>query len=254
MKKTKVAIIGNGWVGKAVHNLFPDAYIFTRHEGTEEEVNKCDVAFICVPTPLHESGRLDTSIVEYIISWIKCPLIVIRSTVNPGDCDNWSGFGKNIVFQPEYLGETPNHPLLNENQSKFLIIGGEPENRRKLIELYSNVYNADINIRQVSLREAEVIKLSENRAIAWKVMMCHELYLACQADGTDYYTVRDAVLGDDPRFNLWFSMIYPDNLGFQSSKCLSKDVPAWVAWARRNGIEPELTSTLVDVSKKYAKL
>src|SRR5690606_19949880 len=122
----------------------------------------------------------------------------------PGDCDKWDGYGKNIVFEPEFLGETPNHPLLDESKTNFKIIGGRPENRKKLIELYTSVYNANITIRQTTLLEAEVIKLSENRAIAWKVMQCHELYLACQKAGIDYYTIRDAVYGDDPRFNLWF--------------------------------------------------
>ncbi len=253
----KVAIIGGtGWVGKSVHSLFPNAYIYTSHQGTKEEVNKCDIAYICVPTPLSESGKLNVSIIDEIMTWLKCPLIIIRSTVNPGDCDRWVAMPekRNIVFEPEYLGETPNHPLLDEKEAKFIILGGEPENRKKVIDLYTKVYNANIKIRQVTLREAEIIKLSENRAIAFKVMMCQELYLACKADGTDYYTIRDAVLGDDPRFNLWFSFIYPDNLGFSSSKCLRKDVPAWNAWARSNGFNPEITSMLIIKSGEYGKI
>lgn len=250
----KIAIIGaTGWVGKAVTSLFPDAYAYTRNIGTRDEVNKCDVAYICVPTPLKEDGTLDTSIIDNIMTWIKCPLIVIRSTVNPGFCDFWDKSGKNIVFEPEYLGETPNHPLLDEKEAKFIILGGRPENRKKVIDLYTKVYNANVKIRQVSLYEAEIIKLSENRAIAFKVMQCHELYQVCQKAGVDYYTIRDAVYGDDPRFNLWFTMIYPNNLGFNSSKCLKKDVPAWNAWARSVGFDPELTSMLVIKSGEYAK-
>lgn len=250
----KIAIIGGtGWVGKAVKDMFPDAYIYTRHEGTKENVNKRDVAYICVPTPLTEDGTLDTTMIEYLISWIECPLIIIRSTVNPGDCDKWDGDGKNIVFQPEYLGETPNHPLLDEKNDKFIILGGRSENTRKAIDLYTKVYNANIKIRQVSLLEAEVIKLSENRAIAFKVMECHELYQVCQKAGVDYYTVRDAVYGDDPRFNLWFTLVYPDNLGFMSSKCLRKDVPAWAAWAKSVGFNPDLTTVLFIKSGEYGR-
>lgn len=252
----KVAIIGGtGWVGKAVHDLFPDAYIYTRHEGTKEEVNKCKIAYISVPTPLSQSGRLDVSIIEDIMSWVECPLVIIRSTVNPGDCDRWVEiYNKNIVFEPEYLGETPNHPLLNEREAKFIIIGGSPDNRRKIIELYTKVYNANLDIRQLSLYEAEIVKLSENRAIAFKVMQCHELYLACEKAGIDYYKIRDCVYGADPRFNLWFTFIYPENLGFSSSKCLRKDVPAWCAWARSIGFDPEITSKLFIKSADYAKL
>lgn len=253
----KVAVIGStGWVGKAMMSLFPDAYQYTSHIGAREGVNKCNVAYICVPTPLHQdgSGRLDTSIVEECVSWCECEVIVIRSTVNPGTCDYLSKkYNKRIVMQPEYLGETPNHPLLEQKLNQFMILGGKHEDVRKIIEVYTKTYNANIKIRQVTALEAEIIKLSENRAIAFKVMQCQELYDACQKAGIDYYTIRDAVYGDDPRFNLWFTMIYPDNRGFSSSKCLRKDVPAWNAWARANGFDPEITGMLVIKSGEYAR-
>ncbi len=88
----KVTIIGIGWVGKAMQKLFPDAYIYSIGIGNKKQANKGDIAFICVPTPnlIDSKGRegaLDTSIVEKCVRWCKCPLIVIRSTVNPGTCD-----------------------------------------------------------------------------------------------------------------------------------------------------------------------
>ena len=246
-----VAIIGKGWVGGAMKQLFPYAYVYTDNVGNKEAVNTHEVAFVCVPTPL-DLGKLDTHIVEDCIAWLETPLIVIRSTVNPGDCDHWARkYHKNIVFQPEYLGETPNHPLLDQKDRPFLIIGGTPENRKKLIDIYTTVYNANVSIRQVTNYEAEVIKLTENRAIAFKVMQMQELYDTCKKTGLDYYTIRDAVYGDDPRFNLWFTMIYPNNRGFNSSKCLAKDVPAWAYWARKAGAKPVLTEAIVRRSNDY---
>ena len=247
----KVTIIGYGWVGKAVHKLFPDAYIYKRRGGSKNRANRGDVAFICVPTPSKGEGRLDTSIVEECVSWCKCPLIVIRSTVNPGTCDYLSKkYKKRIIMQPEYLGETPEHPLLDEKRIPFLVIGGEPRDRRTLIDLYATVYNANIKIRQVTVLEAEIIKLSENRAIAFKVAQCQELYDVCEKAGIDYYTIRDAVYGDDPRFNLWWTFVYPDKRGFLS-KCLPKDVYAWCAWAESLGVKPEITRFLLEANKKW---
>lgn len=265
--KYKVAVIGAGWVGKGMVDLFPDAVVYVRDTkkyqslfslrtlltSNKEDVNACDIAFVCVPTPLKDDDTLDTSIVESIVAWCEASVIVIRSTVNPGDCHRWEKlYDKNIVFQPEYLGETPSHPLLDTKQTQFLIIGGQPTWRRKLIDLYTTVYNANVTIRQVMSLEAEIIKLSENRAIAFKVMQCQELYRVCEAAGINYYTIRDAVYGDDPRFNLWFSFIFKDNLGFQSSKCLKKDVPAFCAWARSVGMTAEITEKLVRESVVYA--
>lgn len=245
------AVIGaTGWVGRSMVKLFPDTYQYTSKIGTKEEVNKRDIAFICTPTPF-DGYRLDVSIIEEIMKWIKCPLIIIRSTVNPGDCDKWQiKYGKKIVFIPEYLGETPNHPLLDPKSHDFLIIGGETDYKREVIDLLMTVYNANTKIRETTLLEAEVIKLTENRAIAFKVMQMHELHDVCEKAGVNYNTIRMAVYNDDPRFNLWFTAIYKQK-GFNNSKCLRKDVPAWCAWAESIGYTPKLTRALVTRSNEY---
>ena len=249
----KIGIIGYGWVGKAMHKLFPDAYIFDLDRGKKSEINKCGVAFICVPTPPTRSGKLDTSIVEECVEWCECPLLVIRSTINPGDCDYWAQkYGRQIVMQPEYLGETTNHPFSDMTKRQFMILGGKGGNIRKLIELYQTVYNANVTIRQVTALEAEVIKLSENRAIAFKVGQCQELYDVCEKAGVDYYKIREAVYGDDPRFNLWFSFVYSDNRGF-NSKCIPKDVYAWCAWAESCGYSPNITKSLLERNELWIK-
>ena len=250
-QEKQVAIIGHGWVGKSIEKLFPNAYIYDPPNGSKDLVNKAEIVFICVPTPNIAEGKLDISIVEECVAWCQSPLIIIRSTVNPGTCDYLTKkYNKRILIQPEYLGETANHPLLDEKNIPFLIIGGNPVDRRELINLYTSVYNADVKIRQVTSYEAEVIKLSENRAISFKVAQCQELYDACEKAGIDYYTIRDAVYGDDPRFTLWWTFVYPDNRGFDS-KCLPKDVYAWCAWGESLGYNPEITRNLLEVNKKW---
>ena len=246
-----VKIYGLGWVGRAMKSLFPDALVHDPNAGyTSEEV--ADVAFVCVPTPNKKDGSLDTSIVEEVVKNCEEDLIIIRSTVQPGTCDKLEALGKNIIMQPEYLGETVAHPLFNESERRFLILGGKPENRRKAIELYQTVYNANITIRQVTNYEAEVIKITENRAIAYKVAQCQELYDVCEKAGIDYYTIRDAVYGDDPRFNLYWTFIYPDKRGF-NSKCIPKDIYAWRAWAESVGVDPKLTRALLEYNDELIK-
>lgn len=258
---SKVGIIGYGWVGKAMAQLFPDAIIYDPFvkeypKGVsvyidKELINECDIAFICVPTPCPSEGELDMSIVEDAVSWCECPLLIVRSTVNPGTCDRLAKkYNKRIVMQPEYLGETPAHPMLDPKIRQFLIIGGEPEDRRKLIDLYTTVYNANVDIRQVTAKEAEIIKLTENRAIAFKVSQAQELYDVCEADNIDFYTIRQEVYGDDPRFNLWWTFIFPEKRGF-NSKCIPKDIYAWCAWAESAGVKPEITQAILKRNKKW---
>jgi len=250
-KKCSVGLIGYGWVGKAMHELFPDATVYDRGLKNKEKINKCHITFIAVPTNNPTETRNDVSIVEECVAWCESPILVIRSTVNPGDCDKWAKkYNKHIIMQPEYLGETPNHPLLDTKNTPFLILGGEKKDVRELIELYATVYNANTTIRQVSALEAEIIKTSENRAIIFKVAQCQELYDVCEASGVDYYTIRDAVYGDDPRFNLWWTFIFPDNRGF-NSKCVPKDIYAWCAWAESVGYTPKITRAILEKNKEW---
>lgn len=254
-KKLKVGIFGYGWVGKSMKKLFPNALIYDpnipEYKDSLKEVNKCDISFVCVPTPPLKNSPLDMKYVEDAVKKCKTPLVVMRSTTNPGICDKLAKkYHKNICHQPEYLGESPQHPLLDPTTRKFIIIGGKPGDRRKLINLYTTVYNANISIRQVTNYEAEIIKLTENRAISFKVAQCQELYDVCEKAGVDYYTIRDAVYGDDPRFNLWWTFIYPEKRGF-NSKCIPKDVYAWCAWAESVGYNPALTKDLLKANRKY---
>jgi UDPglucose 6-dehydrogenase len=231
-----VGIFGYGVLGKQMHKLFPNALIYDKYSGQKQDLSGCKIAFIAVPTPLKDSVLDETELEDAVKN---CPsgLLVLRSATNPGFADRMSKkYGKRILVQPEYFGETVNHPFATGGQPPFLVIGGAPRDRRDLIDLYATVYHSNIKIRQVTALEAEVIKLSENRAIMYKLMQIQELFDACEASGVDFYTVRDAVYGDDPRFDLWWSFVYPHNRGAES-KCLPKDVYAWEAWARINGAE-----------------
>lgn len=234
-----------------MRTLFRDAYIYDVDRGTREGVNAQDVAFICVPTPCRDEGALDTSIVEEVVAWCTCPLIVIRSTVNPGTCDTLAArYGKRIICHPEYMGETVAHPFADPMARSFLAIGGAPRDRRTLIDLYTTVYNANVSIRQMSLIEAEIAKLAENRAIAFKVAQAQELYDACAAAGVDYYTIRDTVYGDDPRMTLWWTFVYPDKRGMQS-KCLPKDAWAWAAWCESVGASASVTRAILEQNRVW---
>lgn len=250
---TEVGIVGYGWVGKSMHEMFPEAHVYDAplEIGSRTIINVCEVTFVAVPTPNLEDGSLDTSIVEEVSDWCESDIIVLRSTVNPGTADRIKErTGKHIVTQPEYLGESTAHPLLDQGARPFMILGGDPPDRRKVIEAYQGVYNANISIRQVTNREAEVIKLSENRAIAFKVAQAQELYDVCETAGVDYYTIRDAVYGDDPRFNLWHTFVYPEKRGMDS-KCIPKDVYAWAAWAESLGYTPAITNAILERNKEW---
>jgi len=257
----KIGIVGLGIIGSAVYELFKKSEYniycydpnvdFCHLEKCKKEVSECNYIFICVPTNYEGSfGGLDMTIVEEVICTYSPKIFISCSALQPGTADRLSRkYNKRIVVQPEYFGETVSHPLVNMGQQSFLILGGESKDVDEVIDIYKTVYNANTKIRKVTKLEAEVIKLSENRAISYKVAQCQELYDVCQATGIDYNIVREAIYGDDPRFNLWWTFIYTEKRGM-SSKCIPKDVYAWEAWAKECGVEPELTSALLKYNDK----
>jgi len=128
-------------------------------------------------------------------------------------------------------------------------LGGASDDVDDVIELYQTVYPASVTIRKVTALEAEVIKLSENRAIMFKVMQCQELYDVCKAAGVDYNVVREAVYGDDPRFNLWWTAVFPENRGV-GGKCLPKDIFGWRKWVIDTGLTAPLTTAMLIYNKE----
>lgn len=54
----KIGIIGNGHVGGAMKKLFKNAIVYDKYKniGTQDEINECDIAFVCVPTPMAKDG------------------------------------------------------------------------------------------------------------------------------------------------------------------------------------------------------
>ncbi len=149
-KNTSVAIIGYGVVGKAMHELFPNALIYNGEKNpvkvlmngrkkalTYKDINRADVSFVCVPTPTKENGHCDTSIVEDVVSKLRTRLIILRSTVEPGTTDTLKKrYSKHIVFCPEYVGETVDHPLRDEQIRSFLILGGDREDTNDSISVF----------------------------------------------------------------------------------------------------------------------
>jgi UDPglucose 6-dehydrogenase len=253
----KIEIVGYGWVGKAMEKLFGDKHDINitdpLYPGAEVKFEgNPDVAFICVPTPVVD-GKLNCAYVEKAVRDSAASLVIIRSTVMPGTTQRLvEDTGKNVVFWPEYLGETVAHPMTDQKGRDFVVIGGTKEALRMAVELLTTVYNASVRIRQMDSTSSEVVKLSENRAIAFKVAQCQELYDACEGAGVDYYEIREAVYGDDPRFNLWWTMVYPEARGF-NSKCIPKDVYGWASWAETCGMKPELTRALLTYNDKLIK-
>ncbi len=241
MKKPRVGIVGFGVVGQAMHKLVgSDAVIYDTRPGLPQDrdaINRCDVVFVCVPTPMAEDGSCDTSIVEEVVAWIEAPLIIIRSTVAPGTTDRLRRqYQRRIVFQPEYLGETPAHVFGNMAERNFVVLGGQPEDVSAAADFYKHYYNSMVYFYLCDAMTAEVAKYMENSFYAVKVTFVNEFYDIAKAHGVDFNLLREIWLADT-RISRDHTFVYPEARGF-SGKCLPKDVNAIVRSCHERGYRP----------------
>jgi UDPglucose 6-dehydrogenase len=247
----KVAVIGIGAVGSAIAKLFTDAvqYDEPKNIGSRAEINACDVAFICVPTPRQSDGACDVSIVEDVVSWLDGPVGVIRSTVAVGTTTRLARvYQKALVFQPEYgPAETPDHPFNDLRKVRWMILGGDRRAAKTVARAWKQVYSADVTIAFTTAEAAELCKYMENAFLATKVAFCNEFFDISTALGVDYDELRELWLLD-PRIGRSHTFVFPEKRGF-GGKCLPKDLDALVHIAGSAGANPEILKAVVEKNR-----
>ncbi len=256
--KGKVAVVGHGYVGKGMHKIFPDALIFDVGVGSKEEINQeAELAIVCVPTPSREDGSFDTSIVEEVISWLKTPLILIKSTVSPGTTDYLRGkYKKNICFSPEYIGESKyfvppwKYPDPQDPRSHgFFIVGGSRKAAERITAIFQRKLGPDAVYRIIDARTAELTKYMENAWGAVKVIFCNEFYDIAEKFGVSYMELRELWLLDK-RVERMHTAVFPEFRGF-GGKCFPKDVTSIIKASEQAGYEPSFLKAALEKNKRY---
>jgi len=261
----KIGIVGFGYVGQRLKRFFEygnhyEVKIYDPTDSrsdTKEDINQSKLAVICVPTPMSEKDKsCDISIVEESISWIKSPVIWIRSTIEPGTTEYLKKkYKKRIVFSPEYLGVgnyyTPYNFHEKEEEVPYSILGGDKKDTQYIVQIIAPIMGPVKQYRQTNAKTAEVVKYMENTFFATKVTFINEMFEICNALGVDFYEVRDLWLLD-PRINPMHTMIFENNRGF-SGKCLPKDVNGIVQAALKAGYKPEFLLEMLKSNEKFRK-
>ena len=261
----KIVIVGFGYVGKAMNELFKHHYEvifydpYLKTSCTKDEANACDLSVICVPTPKKENNECDTSIVEECVEWLNTPLILIKSTVAIGTTDKLiKSTGKNIVFSPEYCGESTydtdtNNFNKNIKNTPFFIFGGERKNTNKLVSIFQPICGPSKKYVQTTPKAAEIAKYMENSFLGLKVLFCYEMEQICNSFNEDYNEVRELWL-QDPRINRSHTCVFPNNLAPFGGKCLPKDINALVKSAENEGYTPEFIKEILKSNDRIEKL
>ena len=128
-----IGIIGQGFVGNAVYQKFKKYYSINTYDldsskcnSSEQETLDNKIVFVCLPTPMDEVGRCNTSIVEGAVKrcfeFGKTKIVVIKSTVSPGTTEklNQKYPSLQILFNPEFLTER-NAVKDYDNQNRIIL-------------------------------------------------------------------------------------------------------------------------------------
>mgnify|MGYP003134368002 CR=1 FL=1 len=236
----RIGLVGNGFVGNAIYENLKQKhnfYIFDKNperancDNLKKVVENCKIIFVALPTPMHGNGSCDLSIIfkvmEEINYFYNDNIIVLKSTVVPGTCDEIKSLYPNIriVFSPEFLTEA--NYIEDFKNCNRMIFGGEEEDTAECVKLLMSVFQ-DKYYFTTDLRTAEMVKYFINNFLAVKVSFANEFKQICEAAAIDYEKVKNLALYDNRIADSHLRVPGPDgNCGFGGT-CFPKDINAMI--------------------------
>lgn len=243
-----VGIIGQGFVGSAMKAFFDkhqmtvlayDKYKPEFHP-IERVVRDAHVIFVCVPTPMRQTGECYTGIVEGVLDDIERVardlsrptntfVVCVKSTVPPGFTVSQSQKrpGIRLVFSPEFLTEKNSvNDMIDANR---VVVGGNMDDTRIVLHFFLAADRERVSTGKCVLvhcdsQVAEMSKLFTNGLLFTKVVFSNEIYKLCQALNINYDEVR-AVTSFDPRVGGSHTKVPgPDGFLGAGGHCFPKDM------------------------------
>lgn len=274
-KNPKIGIVGLGMVGSPLKRYFEEhgmkrgKNLFLNDsdpsKSFNDDINKADIIFICVPTPKAKDGSCDTSIVESVVKKFKGTdkILIIKSTVSPGTAARLKNkYSCLLFFSPEFLTEAnawndfikPDRQIVGHTNNYVIA-----EHILKILPKAKFSYPShDIKINAT---EAEMGKYGANVFGAMKVAygniladFCEGLTRVLNKEGikefVHYEHVKRIISGDKRIGPAWLNVRYGNYRGF-GGYCFPKDTDAFMAFAKK--MEKKLPSKIKE-DKNLKKL
>ena len=249
MSGKTIGIIGLGYVGTAVSSGMKSCYVIETYDknkssschNVKELCSKTKTIFVCVPTPMKNTGECDTSIVESVLEELNenCSehLVILKSTVPPTTTakfnEKYTNFS--IVFNPEFLTEA--NYIKDFVCCNRVILGGTKEATVKAAEIYYKRFPSKA-IVETTFETAEMVKYVANTFLATKVSFANEIKQVCDKIDVNYNNLITFSRLDDRLGNSHWAVPGPDGqLGFGGS-CFPKDVNALISFMKQLNINP----------------
>jgi len=262
----KLGVIGQGFVGGAVYqgmkNYF-DVYTYDINGKCTESslfelIEKVNVTFLCLPTPMRKSGECDLSIVENCLSQVdmlvkslnkKDFIVVIKSTIPPGTTErlNKSNENINVIFNPEFLTEA--NAIEDYKNQNRIIVGGDRPHTSTVKTIFEKVF-PQVPIIKTSSTIAEMVKYVTNTFLATKISFANEMFQICEGLDIDFdkvieYSKYDGRLGNSH----WSVPGHDGDFGY-GGHCFPKDIAALNHVAEELGVKSTMLKAAIDKNKE----
>ena len=239
MKKYKVGIVGQGYVGKALKVGFKSDNIeintydkYLSDQSTVKDLNELtlssNIIFICVPTPMKKDGSQDLSYIERVFeNSLSGPVYIIKSTILPGTTQELvEKFPKlDIIFSPEFLTErTAKLDMLTQAR---IVLGGKKRLCNKVKKLFEQRFMNRHYIITDSTT-AELIKYMNNTFFATKVSIINEFKRLSSALGANWEDAMHGFAADGRIGDSHLHVPGPDGKLGYGGTCFPKDVNALI--------------------------
>lgn len=216
--------------------------------GATEVAQRCDIVFLCVPTPQDEDGSADLTYIKVASAEIGPVLrdgaiVVNKSTVPVGTTivvdDVIQRDDITVVSHPEFLREgTAVSDFLHPDR---VVVGADDrEAAEKVAALYSSI---DTQVIITDAASAETIKYAANGFLAMKISFVNAVAAMCEAVGADVVDVVEGI-GSDHRIGREFLRPGP---GWGGS-CFPKDSHALVHVAASHGYDFSMMRGVIEVN------
>lgn len=259
--KTKIAIVGMGFVGGAIHNSLIDnknveLLAIDPMKGwnaTYDDVKNFDAVFVCVPSPQSADGTADTSILESVLDQLSQVnfngVIISKVTAPPNVYQRLQESYINLVHAPEFLtAANANDDYLH---GSFAIIGGSTTAYRNEAERIIRTSQTGIHsVVHCSIGEASLAKYTINSFLATKVIFMNEMAKIATSGGMDWQKVASAIRQDSRIGHSHLQVPGPDGQYGFGGMCFPKDTSALLKYADEIKENPFILASAVAKNSK----
>ena len=257
LKKGIIPIYEPGLEGMVLENYQAGRLDFTTD--IQSALQKSDICFIAVGTPMGEDGSADLQYVlgvaesigkymdhhVYVIDKSTVPVGTakkVRETIQKELDKRQSTLTFDVISNPEFLKEGT--AVEDCSRPDRIVIGTDNDRAAKIMrEMYLPLVKNTESFIFMDIASAEMTKYTANAMLATKISFMNEISNICELVGADVNKVRMGI-GSDRRIG--FQFIYP-GCGYGGS-CFPKDVQALIKTSSDYGYETRILNAVENVN------